>query len=79
MLDLPLTVSILLMGPGTELYATADRAFRAARNTRKRLSLQHMQLLLHRSASVHNNERPRLRVETPWTKVGNDTTLSRLT
>jgi hypothetical protein len=58
MLDLPLNLSPSLKGPGTEQRAGGGSCGPAASNVRKRLSLQHMRLLLHRSATVHNNERP---------------------
>jgi hypothetical protein len=71
MLDLPLNLSpnplkgpcspqgLQPAGPSNRAtWRAADRAFRPACNTRKRLSLEHMRLLRHRSASVHNNERP---------------------
>jgi hypothetical protein len=71
MLDLPLNLSPSLKGPGTEQRVGGGSCGPAREsNVRKRLSLQHMRLLLHRSATVHNNERPASPNGDAWTKVG---------
>ncbi len=50
----------------------ADRAVRPTCNARKRLSLQHMRLLLHRSATVHTNDSPASAGSDATTKVGSN-------
>ncbi len=49
----------------------ADPAVRPTCNARKKLSLQHMRLLLPRSATVHSNDSPASPRRDARTKVGN--------